>query len=52
METGCTKCKSNKTGKSKFAWMYVVSLYVFLTSVYGNIKLFREVIVPWVESLF
>lgn len=52
METGCVKCKSKKTGKSKFTWIYVSSLYVFATAIYGNIKLFSEVIIPWVESLF
>ena len=49
---GCTKCKGKKAGQIKFTWMYAISLYVFITSIYGNIKMFSEVILPWFSSLF
>lgn len=49
---GCTKCKGKQAGRTKFTWMYIMSLYVFVTSIYGNIKLINEIIIPWFRSLF
>ena len=41
-KSGCDSCKKN--GKIRFAVITALSLYIFVTSIYGNIILFEKLI--------
>lgn len=42
---GCKTCK--ETGQSKFNWMTIIALEIFIVSIYGHIQ-----IVKFISSLF